>query len=368
MKNIAILSKYNTTYPQTFIKNNTDFNTLILNNCGNLVFVHAINNLIKNPKLYYNTSSLDEINQCKCLIVPAANWISSSLDMSGVINYIKNVKIPIVFLGLGVQAKNYEDKNFTLNQSSIDLINIIKSQDYIVCSRGQFTQEILEKHGVSSTIVGCTSNLLNQDPNLVDKLVKKWEQKSQFCVGVGNDINTKCPVNIKAEQLIFEWGTKYGFYLQQSYLSIINAIRSNNQYAESYNTKDVFNKIGTSCETYEEFNKLMTNNSRIYMSIDQWMEDMSRMDLCFGTRIHGNILATQSQCPSIVVYHDSRTRELAETMCYPRISVDDFVKTGSIDELKDKCVCDFSLYNKKRSELRQNLKNILSKFEVVIDE
>lgn len=368
MKTVAILSSHNVTYPQTFNKNNTDFNRSIVNNTGNLVFIYTINNLIKNPKLYYDISSLDEINKCSCLIVPAANWISSSLDMSGVMNYIKQIKIPIVFLGLGAQATSYEDKNFILNKSSIDLIDLIKNRECAVGSRGQFTQEVLEKYGVFSTIVGCTSNLLNQDPNLVDKLVNKWEQKSRFCAGVGNDINTKCPVSTKAEQLIFDWGTKYGFYLQQSYLSIINSIRLNNQYSESYNSKDIFNKIGTSCKTYEEFNKLITNNSRIYISIDQWMEDMSRMDLCFGTRIHGNILATQSQCPSIVVYHDSRTRELAETMCYPRISVGDFVKIRSIDELKDKCICDFSLYNKKRSELKQNLKNILSKFEVIIDE
>lgn len=368
MKTVAILSSNNVTYPQTFNKNNTDFNRSIVNNSGNLVFIYAINNLIKNPKLYYNTSSLDEINKCGCLIIPAANWISSSLDMGSIVNYIKNIKIPIVFLGLGVQATSYENKNFTLNQSSIDLINIIKNQGHVVGSRGEFTQEVLGDYGVPSTVVGCTSNLINEDADLINKLIKKWEQKSQFCVGIGNDINTKCPINLRAEKIIFEWGTKYGFYLQQSYLSIINSIRYNNQYSESYESQDIYHKIGESCSTFQEFNRLMINNSRVYVSIEQWMEDMSRMDLCFGTRIHGNILATQSQCPSIVVYHDSRTRELAETMCYPRISVGDFVKIGSIDELKDKCIYDFSLYNKKRSELKQNLKNILSKFEVIIDE
>lgn len=163
--------------------------------------------------------------------------------------------------------------------------------------------------------------------------------------------------------MIFEWGTKYGFYLQQSYLSMINTMRYNNKYSGSYATEEIYNKIGL-FTTYEDFQELIIKNSRMYISIDQWMEDLARMDLCFGTRIHGNILATQSQCPSIVVYHDSRTRELAETMEYPRIAIEDFITVRSIEELKEKSTCNYDLYQQAKTALKTNLIKILHEYGV----
>lgn len=365
-KHVIILTNSNTLYPKTYNNNNNNFNNSIINNNGNMVFMHAVINLITNDKKYYNDISLDEVNDAECLVVPAANWISSSLDLTSLVNYLKNIQIPIVILGLGAQADTYDNMPTQLHHSALDLIELMKNKECVVGSRGPISQQILANHGIDSTIIGCSSNLINTDENFTEKLVNKWNKPSQFCVGIGNDINTKDEIKILAERMIFEFGTKYGFYLQQSYMTAINALRHNNIYAESYISQELYRKIGINCKTYDEFTSLLIKNSRIYISIDQWMEDVARMDLCFGTRIHGNILAMQSQCPSVVIYHDARTKELAETMEYPRISVENFTKIRSIDELKDKCVVNFDLYTTKRLKLKQNLKNILSKYNVSI--
>lgn len=366
MNTIAILSQDTNLDPQTFNKNNNSFNKLIINNNGNMVIFYGIKNLIINPIIHYNKATLQEIHNSSCMIVPAANWISATLDISPVVDYLQKINIPLVFLGLGVQSSRYDNKPESLHPSAKKLIDLIKNKSCIIGSRGTLTQQMLGDYGIDSTVMGCASNFINTDQDFIKKLQHKWNHTSKFCSTIGNDINTTCPIRIKAEQMLFKLGTQNGFYLQQSYLTAINELRQNNLYSESYATNHLYKQLYINDGTYDEFSDLMIKSSRIYISINQWMEDMSRMDLCFGTRIHGNILSQQSSCPSIVVYHDSRTKELAETMEYPRISVEDFINIRSIEELKEKSNCDYNLYEKKREELKNNLSNMLLKYNVFI--
>jgi hypothetical protein len=69
--------------------------------------------------------------------------------------------------------------------------------------------------------------------------------------------------------------------------------------------------------------------------------------------------AWQSGTPAIWIYHDSRTRELAETMALPHMSHLEFLATSSIAEMKDKVVFDFNQYAKIRNELFQKYSSIL---------
>lgn len=363
---ILLSSSSHTTQLDTYLLDNQRFNSAIINNAGNLVFINAIENIILNPIKYYTDLSIDEVNKNSCIVIPSANWISSTLDISQIINYLQQINIPMIFLGLGVQANSYDETEINLHDSAKKLLKLLKSKECIVGCRGEFTQNFLTKYGVESTIIGCVSNFKNYTDNFISNLYHKWNNSSNFCVGVGNDINTKCPIRLQAEQNIFKFATEQGFYLQQSYITAINSIRKNNLYAHSYNSNDLFLKLGSHCKSKEEFDKLLANNTRIYVSIQQWMEDISRMDLCFGTRIHGNILAQQAGCPSIVIYHDSRTRELAETMGYNRISVEDFVNIKSIQHLKDSCHYNFEEYANKRKILKQNFVNMVSKYGIKI--
>jgi polysaccharide pyruvyl transferase WcaK-like protein len=363
MNNVAILSKENLSI-ETFNLDNKSFSSKISNNIGNFAFFYAIKKIIKNPKIYYDSHSIEEINECNCLIVPSANWLSSYFDPTGTLEYLSNVKIPIIFLGLGCQAENYEQE-VKLHEKSSLFLNFIKKNNCEVACRGSFTQDFLKKQNINSTIIGCVSNLINQEPELKIKLQEKWLNTKHYCC-LGNNINEECPIKSKAEVILFKLGTRHGFYIQQSYDSIISAIRFNNSYSKN-STLNLKRKVESDYFDVDDFEKTILQKTRFYVSIEQWMEDVSRMDLCFGTRIHGNIIAHQSSCPSIVVYHDSRTRELAETMEYPRVSVEEFINIRSIEELKEKSNCDYDLYENRREELKNNLINLFSKYGVEIN-
>lgn len=109
----------------------------------------------------------------------------------------------------------------------------------------------------------------------------------------------------------------------------------------------------------EEFRGFVATRMRLYYNVDQWMEDSARVDFSIGLRLHGNMAAWQSGTPAIWVYHDSRTRELAETMALPNLSHTDFLGFTSIEELKNSVKFDAKRYEEVREELRKNLSVVL---------
>ncbi|TOL44139.1 polysaccharide pyruvyl transferase family protein, partial [Vibrio parahaemolyticus] len=108
-----------------------------------------------------------------------------------------------------------------------------------------------------------------------------------------------------------------------------------------------------------QFRAFVATKMRLYYSVDQWMEDSARFDFSIGLRLHGNMAAWQSGTPAIWIYHDSRTRELAETMALPHISHMDYLKIDSLEQLRNKVDFSFSQYGKRRKLLKDRYKKIL---------
>lgn len=59
---------------------------------------------------------------------------------------------------------------------------------------------------------------------------------------------------------------------------------------------------------------------RFFVDATTWIDTLSDRDLVVGTRIHGTIAGVLAGVPSILVAHDSRTRELAEFHSIPFLS------------------------------------------------
>ena len=68
----------------------------------------------------------------------------------------------------------------------------------------------------------------------------------------------------------------------------------------------------------------LKDKSLVFSSVPEWLFFARRFDLCFGMRMHGSMVALQAGVPTVIVYHDLRTRELAERMKIPKISIADF--------------------------------------------
>jgi polysaccharide pyruvyl transferase WcaK-like protein len=158
-----------------------------------------------------------------------------------------------------------------------------------------------------------------------------------------------------------------GIYVQQSVEPFFNVLRAENPYSDSTASSETLESLRMALAPNLDkldFKRFLSANLRLYISIDQWMEDISKFDLSIGLRLHGNMVAHQAGCPAIWVHHDARTQELVDTMALPSITITQFNNSKSIYEIKDLAKVDYPLYMKKRAELKEAYLNFMNHFGI----
>lgn len=336
-------------------------------NTGNLLFQYAVCNLIREDIVVIGEDLPWDIQrvreQCRVIVIPSANFIRENFDFSGFVNFLEAVQLPLVFIGLGAQAKDYDQKEFNFHPSIHKLFGLLKDRCQLTGLRGEFTQNLLEKFGVTNTVVtGCPTNFLNPDPDLPNKLERKWNKDIFSFLATGDEPWPKDLGKRDAERKMINWVKNgNGIFIQQSVAPFVKYARQNNPYqvedVPEHHEESLRKSIAPEM-TNDEFRAFVATKMRIYYSVDQWLEDSARFDFSIGLRLHGNMVAWQAGTPAIWIYHDSRTRELAETMSLPVVSYEDFNKVDSLAELRDSVNFDFSSYIKKKEYLRSNLDSV----------
>lgn len=342
-------------------------------NTGNLLFQYAVCNLLDEDyvvvgeDLPWDVKTVQE--QCRVLVIPSANFVRENFDFSGFVDFLDKTDLPLVFLGLGAQAKNYEQTEFNFHESIDKLLDLIKRKSKKVALRGAFTNKVLQERGVKSGVItGCPTNFINRDVEFIDKLKAKWSQEAFSFVATGDEPWPSDLTKRDAERKMIEWVVNgNGLYLQQSVAPFIKYARQRNPYQTSQVPAHHEASLKNALAPYmsdKEFRGFVATKMRLYYSVDQWMEDSARVDFSIGLRLHGNMAAWQSGTPAIWVYHDSRTRELAETMALPHLSHLEFMEYDSLDDLRENTCFDFENYREVREVLRTNLVSVLEAHDI----
>lgn len=337
-------------------------------NTGNLFFQYAITNAFTDDKAHVGSDvswdPAEARERFRVLVVPSANFIRENFDPVDFINYLEKTQLPLVFIGLGVQADSYDKREFDLSPSIRKLIGLLKERSVTVGVRGEYSAQVLADMGVTNTqVTGCPTNFVNRDPNFGEKLKEKWAREPVLVATTGDE---PWPKNLKkrdAERRLIEMTmANGGAYVVQSVAPFVEAVRDGNPYQSTRVAETRLTALRNSLApkmSLVEFRRFIGSYVRLYFDIDQWMEDASRYDLSVGLRLHGNMVAFQAGCPSIWIYHDSRTQELCKTMALPALSVEDFLATGNPQELKDKVNADFDHYIANRAVLYERYTGIL---------
>lgn len=339
-------------------------------NTGNLLFQYAVCDsldeefLVIGEDLEWNVKQVQQ--HCRVLVIPSANFIRENFDFSGFVDFLDKCNLPLVFVGLGAQAKDYTQDSFDFHPSILRLISLIKERSSQVGIRGEFTLKVLDKYGVNNAVVtGCPTNFINRDPKFTKKLQNKWNKETFSFMATGDEPWPKDLRKRDAERKMIEWVCENnGLFIQQSVAPFVKYSRQSNLYQTEDVPEHHENSLRRSLApnmTNDEFRAFVATRLRIYYSVDQWMEDAAKVDFSIGLRLHGNMAAWQSGTPAIWIYHDSRTRELAETMSLPMVSFENFIESDSLSQLKESVEFDFQRYEDRRNELRGRLSGIYSK-------
>lgn len=299
-------------------------------NTGNLLFQYACTKLfegISHGNIGHDIPYRhDHVNgKHDFLILPCANFINPRFDMSGLVNYLKKITIPIVPIGLGAQHESTSDgcpELSSMPESIQELVGIFRLSSPKIFVRGEFSKDMLIKYGIDRdriSIIGCPSNFIGDEQFMrsgVERCLTINDKDVNLLI-TGDEVWPKNPgkreVERKLVSLLLERG---GGYLVQSVEPLVKNMIDNKSCKISEDFCMILKQIGFQGMSYEPRSYL-----RLYDSVQSWMFGIRDISFSTGLRLHGNMCSLQSGIPSIWIYHDSRTEELCKAMSLPSVSL-----------------------------------------------
>lgn len=344
-------------------------------NTGNLLFQYAVCQVVSEEYLVIGEDQdlgwdVREVqDKCRSVVVPSANFIRENFDCSQFVDFLEAVNLPLVFVGLGAQAENYDKKDFSFHSSVRRLMSLLRERCVVSGVRGEFSRSILARYGVENTLVtGCPSNFLNNDSRLCEFLREKWEREPHSLLVSGDEPWPRDMNKRDVERKLIRWASAgESLYVQQSVEPFVQFVRRRNPYQSDNvgtHTEESLKEALAPWMSGEEFRIFVGTRLRMYYSVDQWLEDAARYDLSVGLRLHGNMVAWQAGTPAIWVCHDARTMELAETMGLPHVRPQELLASDNASDLKKSLRYSFSEYEDRRAVLQSNLCSVFGAAEI----
>lgn len=309
-------------------------------NTGNLLFNYAVTLIaeLQGGRLPWGASLKNVHERCDALVIPMANHLGSHVDLEVSGPQIRNYDIPVVILGIGVQAP--EGQDVTVPVGSQNWLHTAAqrspSNHSNISTRGIVSSQVLSSlsPGVNSIPLGCPSLFINGNPLLGHEISSRVHSinhsSPRLAVSAGNPWK---PYTLDVERLLIglvqETGGAYIVQHPETMLELSLGFPADPKRAETVRER-LFNNLDT-----EQMQSWFKMYSRSYINVPQWMLDMKRYDLHVGTRIHGTMAAIQAGIPSICIYIDQRTKELCDHHKIPRLSMSDIGPSLEISKLLD---------------------------------
>jgi len=109
----------------------------------------------------------------------------------------------------------------------------------------------------------------------------------------------------------------------------------------------------------DEFKMWAHRYARSLFNISSWMEYLKSVSFVVGPRIHGIMLGLQAGTPGLCIAHDSRTREMCETMGVPFVMAKAVAQGIKFEELRSHFVFDGAAFDARRKTLGTRLSEFL---------
>ncbi|MDR5655065.1 polysaccharide pyruvyl transferase family protein [Ruixingdingia sedimenti] len=264
----------------------------------------------------------DALDGRDCLVVAAANWLATGQDMAWLADRLELTTLPIFIVGLGAQS-TLDGKIPKLPPGTQRLVRLISERSVNISVRGHFSAEVLDHYGVHNVVVtGCPSLLLAGKRGFSIATPDALPDSSVCLHGTRHRFHKTDAF----QNYIYAQGftRRIDMVLQSELADTLYVLgRTNNAESVRQAAEPLVASYGT--DNIDQIARYLKTHGKIFFELEPWLDYLRTKSFCVGTRIHGTVAALLSGTPGMLIAHDSRTRELAETMSIP------FVLSTAID-------------------------------------
>ncbi|MDQ3288183.1 MAG: polysaccharide pyruvyl transferase family protein [Pseudomonadota bacterium] len=332
-----------------------------IGNTGNIAFVHAINAQLGGglPRLG-RRAAIEQINAMPgTAVLPCANHLGTHLDLADEAAHFALIKKPMVAIGLGAQGSSAMQVLPDLSEGSIRWLRVLAEHAPAAAAnisvRGEFTLRLLEKHGIAdrAVILGCPSLFLNPAPALGQQIMAAFERPIKRIAVASGHYRWTHMRNMEASlaRLVEQTG---GAYILQSPLQMLKVYRDEWQALSPAELEGMRNAILPAGSSTEDLIHWYRRYAKVFFNVPAWMNYLRNFDFVIGPRIHGVMLALQAGVPGVCIAHDSRIRELCQTMGVPHVSPAEVAAGVTLKQLRSLFRFNADYFDARRRELARN--------------
>jgi hypothetical protein len=335
-------------------------------NTGNLAFIHAIDSHIRDDKEYFDWDfDPEDINsRFDFVFLICANMINADVDLSHLASRVERLRLPMTAASLGVQGDT-DATDFNVSPSCRRFLFCLSEKSTSFGIRGVRAADCLTRLGITNfRIIGCPSNFINPNRSLGQGVLEAATKSPFLNVAAHIDLltmETHDAVYRKLQELGAGRRAKYFIQSPEGYVEL--ALKVDRNFTPSQ-LSALKGPLGMQ-ENVDPLSYLQ-DTLRCYVSTEHWLFDMRNYDCSIGPRLHGNIVAIQAGVPSIIVYHDARTKELAETIAIPCVSVPEFLEVSSLEDVFSKHMHLMTAYDSRRIALAKEYRTMLQDHGVTV--
>ena len=319
-------------------------------NTGNIVWFESVRRSIKYD--YIGTCS-DCNSEIMNIVIPMANQIhvmDTSLEsLSTQLSAYNGGRYRVTMIGLGAQlTTELNTPKKLVAELSCKQKNALKelaSRTESIGIRGSITAECLELMGIKNyRIIGCPSFYVNDGG---DRGNGKKAAADKLCVSWGS-------VDYKKEQFVrefFRHNAKNGDILLLQAMDDFPRTLYESAKLEDRHIRRCYPDMNISPSEIESYIKTC---GHMFFDWDTWQDFLKKeqFTLSIGCRFHGNMMSYLAGIPALWIVHDSRTRELCETMALPCMELEQAAKIKERAQFAEYCVYGEKFY-RNRDKMNQ---------------
>lgn len=293
-------------------------------NTGNILFQEAVRRMTGLDRWASWYAPAEEIDAAGDVgIIPCSNQLGDHQEMGDLADRFRRTRARMVAIGLGAQW-GYDMASLPpVGEGTRAWVRLIAerspSRAPNIALRGRFSQRVMEELGLAdrTVILGCPSLFLNPDPRLGRRIAERAAGGTRYIAVAGGHPGWMDrgfgPLEVSLAALAQD---SCGSYFVQEPLSAVMLAQGEGHLLDPEELEACRAAIAPDLDA-QEFLDWAECHMHSFFDATSWLGFTRRYDCVVGMRIHGVIAALSVGIPALCIAHDSRTRELCETMAVP---------------------------------------------------